>query len=218
MCKGFRKLRIQFRIGDVSFDGVSFEQFDDFPAFSANWANQIVPDRAQLNSWDHVTQSWSRPVGRKRLKIAPGVQCFQLDPFGQRDKEAEAATLSRILSGLGVKLPDLKSAIEDAVPPSNFTFDVAEAVPNPARRSESWQVFGEARFDHFVLRFPTGRVNDWALLSVATDFVLSRRRVGQAIPVIEESQPAAPQGSTLAERVFDMMSGTRRLGALERPH
>ncbi|WP_425093053.1 hypothetical protein [Tropicimonas sp. S265A] len=210
-------MRVEFRIGEVDFHGISFEQFDDFPVFSERWAKKMVPGRALLASWDHTSQSWSRPVGPKKLKIAPGLQCLRLDGFGQRDRTAEAATLSRILTGLGVALPALKSAITEAVPPSQFTFDASRAVPEGAQRSQSWQVLGEARFDHFVLRFPVGRVDDWAILSVATDFVLSRRRIGQALPVVEQ-QVNGKASSTLAERVFDMMSGTRRPGSMGRPH
>lgn len=209
-------MRIQFRIGEIDFHGVSFQEFDDFSAFSENWAKTIVPGKALLTSWDHVSKVWSKPAGRKKLKIAPGLQCFQVDAFGMRDKAAEAATLSRILSGLDVALPELKAAIYAAVPPSSFSFDAADAVPEAARRTESWQVFGQASFDHFVLRFPVGRVSDWALLSIATDFELSRRRIGNAIPAVEAA--LTPQATTLAERVFDMMAGSRRSGENGRPH
>ncbi|MDJ0995243.1 MAG: hypothetical protein QNI90_16820 [Dinoroseobacter sp.] len=209
-------MRIEFRIGDIDFYGVSFEQFDDFPAFSEKWAGSIVPGKALLTSWDHVSQQWSRRSGRKKLKIAPALQCFSIDTFGVRDQAAEAAKLGRILEGLGASLPQLKAAIEDTVPASSFTFDAADAVPEAARASDSWQVFGEARFYHFVLRFPVGRVNDWALLTVATDFVLSRRRIGKTVHVVGAS--IAPETTTLADRVLDMMSGSGRHGSSIRPH
>lgn len=209
-------MRIQFRVGEIEFSGVSFEGFEDYAAFTEKWAESIVPGKALLATWDHVSQRWSGPEGRKKLRIAPGLQCFQLNAFGVRDKAAEAATLSRILSGLGASLPELKAAIHETVPPSSFSFNAADAVPDTARRSESWQVFGEARFDHFVLRFPVGRVNDWALLSIATDFELSRRRIGRPIPAVEAE--VTQQATTLADRVFDMMAGSRRNGLNGRPH
>jgi hypothetical protein len=214
--KRLKRVRIEFRVGEVEFSGVSFELFEDFPAFSSEWSERVVPGRQLLSSWDHVSQNWSSPVGRKKLRIAPGVQCLCLNSFGQRDTAAEAAMMARVLRGLGADLPVLKAALADTLPPSVFAFDASQAVPQAALHADSWQVFGQARFDHFVLRFPAGRVTDWALLSVATDFVLSRRRIGQRLPAA--ATPSGAGDGTLAERVFDMMSGTRQARGSDRPH
>lgn len=201
-------MSIEFRLGERPFFGFPLEQFDEYPAFSETWAEKVVPERVQLNAWDHKSAAWQRPVGRRRLRIAPGIQCFCLDGMGQRDGHAEAAAMRRILDGLGVSFPRLKTAIAATLPPTEFVYDTEDAVPAEARKAASWQVFGQARFFHLVLRFPAGRVGDWMLLSVPTDFVLSRRRLGQ--PASRPASGTATRTGTLAERVFDMMGDAGR--------
>lgn len=208
-------MTLEFRSGDFVVRAVPFDQFDEFAAFDKFWASRVVPGARVLNSWDHTAQSWARPAGVRRLRIPPGVQCFCLSRFGERDPADEKAMLTRLLSGLKGGMPTLRSAIDRTLPSSVFACDVDLALSGQEKRSKSWEILGQAQFDHFVLQFPHGRIGDWALMSVATDFTISRRALD---PSQAKSADASRGDGSLAERVFDMMSAPDWPGATDRKH
>lgn len=204
-------------VGGTALNALPFEDFEDYPGFVANWAERLVPPPAQINHWDHTTQTWEQPVLTRPILVRPAIQCLQADTFGVRDTKAEQAMLSRLCDGLRINADGLRGAVEDALPPAQFEIDPNLALSAEQKTQRSWKIHGKAHFAHFVLRSPVGRISDWVLVTVAMDFSLSATPA--TVPIhapASAMRPAREQDSGgLAERVSNFLAS--QPGAAARP-
>lgn len=206
-------MKLSIAVGPTSLDVVAFEKFDDFRGFSDHWAERLAPPGARLNHWDHAAQSWESPPLEAPITLRPALQCLVSDGFGARDAAAEQAMLARICAGLGITSAGLHQAVETELPPARFTIDTHACLSAEQQALRSWDIFGQAHFEHFVLRGPVGRVTDWILLSLAIDFTLSA--VPVSVPL--HGHISDPTG-VLTERMPDYLNArpdeARRIAGL----
>lgn len=202
------RVALSIAVGTRSLDVVPFERFDDFRGFSAHWAARLVPGPAVLNHWDHGARAWRAPPLEGPITLRPAVQCLVSDGFGVRDGAAERAMMARICDGLGVSGAALHAAVEAELPPARFAVDSHAALNAEQRAAGSWEVLGQAHFEHLVLRGAVGRLGDWILVSVAVDFTLSARTVARAL-----RGPDGPGGALTERRPDDLRA---RSGEAER--
>ncbi|WP_424972660.1 hypothetical protein [Dinoroseobacter sp. S76] len=195
-------MALRITVGRASLEAAPFERFQDYQGFVENVAPRLVPPPAPLNVWDQDTQGWKAPVPRDPLVLRPALQCMVSDGFGMRDPEAEQEMMARFCHGLQVSPNRLREAIEVELPPAVFPLDFSRVLTDEQKRRGSWEIMGQAHFEHFVLRGPVGRLGDWMLVTLAVDFTLSARAM--AAPLRAANVERVP--GDVAERMSEFLT------------
>lgn len=195
-------MALRITVGRGSLEAAPFERFQDYQGFAEHVAPRLVPPPAPLNVWDHEGQAWKAPVPRDPLVLRPALQCMVPDGFGMRDATAEQEMMARFCHGLQVSPSGLRDAIEAELPPAVFPLDLSGVLSDDQKRRGSWEVMGEAHFEHFVLRGAVGRLGDWMLVTLAVDFTFSARAM--AAPLRAANVERVP--GDVAERMSDFLT------------
>jgi hypothetical protein len=161
---------IDVRIGATVFHASPFRNYEGFRAFLGSVAEDIVPGKKFLNLWKGTGGGWDKPPMRGVMAVPTGLQGVVFDRFGNRDAEAQSSMISRMAKVAGLDGKGFRKAVRKALPPARFFVDLDELLGDGEKNLGSWQMFGEVEFEHFILRAPGGRIEDWALLSVPLDF------------------------------------------------
>ena len=193
-------MTIDVRIGATVFHASPFRNFEGYGAFLSGVAEDIVPGKQFLNLWNDARGGWDKPPMRGMMPVPTALQGVVFDRFGNRDAEAQSRLIARMARVAGLNGSGLRKAVRRALPPAQFVVDLNRALSDQEKYLGTWQIFGEVEFEHFVLRAPGGRIEDWALLSVPLDFTLTKEYRGsralqdpkRIVTVQRESQLAEP--------------------------
>ena len=169
---------IDLRIGATVFHASPFRDFEGYGAFLGGVAEDIVPGKQFLNLWSDTGGGWDKPPMRGVMPVPTAMQGVVFDRFGNRDAEAQSRMVARMARVAGLDGKGMRRAVRTALPPAQFYVDLDRLLSDNEKYLGTWQIFGEVEFEHFVLRAPGGRIEDWALLSVPLDFTVSKEYRG----------------------------------------
>lgn len=189
-------MTIDLVFGEVRLRAIPFRNFDDFDKFTRAQASSLLPPKRELARWSHVTQTWAAPPPKSPIPVRTALQCLVIDRYGNRDSAAQAAMLARIAAVVGLNTSEFKKIIQTRIPQALFEIDFDSVLSDDEKAEDSWALYGQVDFEHFVLRAPGGQIGDWALLTTPVDFTLSRSRLDPERPSVETGNGES------AERVF----------------
>ena len=194
-------MTIDVRIGATVFHASPFRNFEGYGAFLGGVAEDIVPGKQFLNLWKDTGGGWDKPPMRGVVPVPTALQGVVFDRFGNRDAEAQSRMIGRMARVAGLDGKGLRRAVRLALPPAQFFVDLDRILSDNEKYLGTWQIFGEVEFEHFVLRAPGGRFDDWALLSVPLDFTISKEYRGPRTIKDPKRKSTVPRDAQIPEEL-----------------